>query len=72
MPWGVGYALNTNQFLEELPMNTPKLGCVVEEPRTDQLDIQRRACISMLNNVLKEQVKELYLIASWNSEYQTL
>lgn len=32
---GVGYALNTNQFLEELPMNTPKLDCVVEEPRTD-------------------------------------
>lgn len=30
-------------------MNTPTLSYVVEEPHTDQLDIQSRACISMPN-----------------------
>lgn len=49
------------QFSEELPMNTPTLGSLVEEPQTDQLDIQSRACISMPNRRLWRS-REYYAI----------
>lgn len=40
------------QFSEELPwMNTPTLGCLVEKPSADQLDIQSREHISMPNRM---------------------
>lgn len=48
LPWGVGHPLNTNPVLRRAPH---ELSYLAEELHTDQLDIQRRAHISMSNRM---------------------